>query len=63
MPADGKRVTDVLYLAEQEGEGTTEYALILVAVVIIVLAVLMILGPRIGNSFSHVSSNLEGLPQ
>lgn len=52
-----------MLLPPEEGAGTAEYALILALVVILVLALLMILGPQIGNAFSSVSSNLESLPQ
>ncbi|MGB3903386.1 MAG: pilus assembly protein [Anaerolineae bacterium] len=49
----------MLHLSVEEGAGSAEYALILALVVIIVLALLMILGPQIGNTFSGVTSNLE----
>jgi pilus assembly protein Flp/PilA len=42
----------------QKGQGLMEYALILILVAVIVLAILAILGPRIGNMFSNVILNL-----
>ena len=38
----------------EEGQGLVEYALILVLVAVIVIAVLTILGPTIGNVFSNI---------
>jgi len=37
----------MLYLPREEGQGLVEYALILVLVAIIVIAILMVLGPQI----------------
>lgn len=45
---------------EQEGQGLVEYALILVLVAIVVIAILAILGPQIGNIFSRVTNGLSG---
>ena len=49
----------MLYHPREEGQGLVEYALILVLVAIVVIAILMILGPQIGNVFSRVTSGLE----
>ncbi len=46
-------------LKPEKGQGLVEYALILVLIAVVVLAVLLILGPIIGNSFSEVNSELE----
>ena len=48
----------MLYLPREEGQGLVEYALILVLVAIIVIAILMVLGPQIGNVFSRITSGL-----
>ncbi len=45
----------------EKGQGLVEYALILVLVAIVVIAVLMLLGPTIGNAFSTVNASLSGL--
>ncbi len=45
----------------ERGQGLVEYALILVLVAIVVVAVLMILGPRIGNVFSSINRSLSGI--
>ena len=47
------------YLPREEGQGLVEYALILVLVAIIVIAILAILGPQIGNIFSRITNGLE----
>jgi len=48
----------VLFAPKEHGQGLVEYALILVFVAIIVIAVLMLLGPIIGNVFSTINSSL-----
>ena len=40
----------------EAGQGLVEYALILVLVALIVIVVLALLGPAIGNIFSNVMS-------
>jgi pilus assembly protein Flp/PilA len=44
----------VLFLPKEEGQGLVEYALILVLVAIVVIAILLILGPVVGNVFSNI---------
>ncbi len=44
----------MLFLSREDGQGLVEYALILVLVAIIVIAVLILLGPQIGNVFSRI---------
>ncbi len=48
----------MLYLPREEGQGLVEYALILVLVAIVVIAILTLLGPEIGNVFSRITSGL-----
>lgn len=38
----------------RKGQGLVEYAIILVLVAIVVIAVLMLLGPAVGNIFSTI---------
>jgi pilus assembly protein Flp/PilA len=47
-----------MYLPREEGQGLVEYALILVLVAVVVIAILTVLGPQIGNVFSRVTQNL-----
>jgi pilus assembly protein Flp/PilA len=49
-----------MYLPREEGQGLVEYALILVLVAIVVIAILALLGPQIANIFSRVTSGLDG---
>jgi pilus assembly protein Flp/PilA len=51
-------VNTMRYFKEQDAQGLMEYALIIVLVAIIVLVVLAILGPGVGNLFSNVVSNI-----
>jgi pilus assembly protein Flp/PilA len=48
-----------MYLSREQGQGLVEYALILVMVAIVVLAVLLLIGPQIANVFSRVTNGLE----
>ena len=48
----------MLYLPREEGQGLVEYALILVLVAIVVIAILTLLGPQIANIFSRITSGM-----
>lgn len=48
----------MLYLPREEGQGLVEYALILVLIAIVVIAVLTVLGPAVGNIFSRIMNAL-----
>jgi pilus assembly protein Flp/PilA len=43
-----------MLLKREKGQGLVEYALILVLVAIVVIAILALLGPAIGNVFSTI---------
>ena len=47
-------------LRREQGQGLVEYALILVLVAIVVIAILTLLGPQIANVFSVVTNGLSG---
>ncbi len=47
----------MLFGARERGQGLTEYAVILTLVAVVVIAVLMLFGPMIGNMFSQVNSS------
>jgi pilus assembly protein Flp/PilA len=49
----------VLFSLKERGQGLVEYALILVLVAIVVFAVLLLLGPIIGNVFSSINESLS----
>jgi pilus assembly protein Flp/PilA len=46
----------------QRGQGMVEYALILVLVAIVVIAVLTLMGQQIKNVFQDVVQTLQGTP-
>ena len=47
-----------MYLMREQGQGLVEYALILVLVALVVIAVLLLIGPQIANVFSKVTNGL-----
>ena len=49
----------MLLSPKEKGQGLVEYALILVLVAVVVIAVLTFLGPIIGNVFSEINSGLQ----
>lgn len=42
-----------------KGQGLVEYAIILALVAIVVIAVVQILGPKVGNTFSTINNSLD----
>ncbi len=44
----------MLFLPGEEGQGLVEYSMILILVAIVVVAILALLGPAVGNMFSTV---------
>ncbi len=48
----------MLFLNRESGQGLVEYALVLVLVAIVVIAILTLLGPQIGEVFSQVINGL-----
>jgi pilus assembly protein Flp/PilA len=48
----------MLCLPSEEGQGLVEYALILALVTLVVIVILAILGPAIGNVFSNVVDSI-----
>lgn len=54
-----KEVKTMLFAPKERGQGLVEYALILVLVSVVVIAVLLILGPMIGNVFTKINSQLS----
>ena len=45
---------------QQTGQGLVEYALIIALVAVVVIAVLLLVGPGVGNVFKGVSDGMEG---
>jgi len=49
----------IMFFASQEkGQGLVEYAIILLLVALIVIAILRLLGPTLGNSYSSINSSV-----
>ena len=48
----------MLFAPKEKGQGLVEYALILVLVAVVVIAVLSLLGPIIGNVFSTIITSM-----
>jgi len=48
----------MLLLGNERGQGLVEYALILVLVAVVVIAILSLLGPAIANVFFTIVHNL-----
>jgi pilus assembly protein Flp/PilA len=48
----------MLFHPQQRGQGLVEYAIILVFVAIVVIAIMRLIGPRVGNIFSTINSSL-----
>lgn len=44
----------MLFLPREAGQGLVEYSMILILVAIVVIAVIALLGPAVGNLFSTV---------
>jgi len=50
----------MLFAPKEKGQGLVEYALILVLVAVVVIAVLTLLGPIIGNVFTEIITAMGG---
>jgi pilus assembly protein Flp/PilA len=48
----------MLFHPQERGQGLVEYAIILVFVALVVIAIVRMLGPKVGNIFSTVNSSL-----
>ena len=48
----------MLFAPKEKGQGLVEYAIILSFVAIVVIAVVRLMGPQVGNIFSTVNSSL-----
>lgn len=47
----------MLFAARETGQGLVEYAIIIVFVALVVVAIMRLLGPRVGNVFSSVNNS------
>ncbi len=49
----------MLYLPREEGQGLVEYALILVLIAVVVIAVLTLLGTQVNSVFQAIADQLQ----
>jgi Flp pilus assembly pilin Flp len=49
----------MLFLLREEGQGLTEYGMTIILVAIVIVAILTIFGPQVGNMFSRVTRGFE----
>ena len=47
------------FFAKEDGQGLVEYALILVLIAVVVIAILTLLGGRVSTVFSSIGSGLK----
>jgi pilus assembly protein Flp/PilA len=48
----------MLFAPKEKGQGLVEYAMILSFVAIVVIAIVRLIGPRVGTIFSTINSSL-----
>jgi len=48
----------MLFAPKEKGQGLVEYAIILAFVALVVIAVMRLIGPEVGNTFSKISDSL-----
>jgi pilus assembly protein Flp/PilA len=48
----------MLFAPKEHGQGLIEYAIILSLVALVVIAVVRVLGPKLGNTYSTINSSL-----
>ncbi len=58
VPTSHKGVTLIQFRFSERAQGIVEYALLLVLVSLVVLAILVLLGPAIGNAYSNITANI-----
>ena len=46
------------FLPREEGQGLVEYALIILFIAIVIVAVLVIFGPTVGNMYSSIKEGV-----
>jgi len=48
----------MLFFPKEKGQGLVEYAIILALIAIVVIAVVRLLGPKLGNTYSTISASM-----
>ena len=52
----------MLYLKSESGQGLVEYGLILILVAVVIIGILTLLGPQIGNVYSRITVCIPPTP-
>ena len=52
-----ERNLSMLFAPQEKGQGLVEYAIILAFVFLVVIAVVRLLGPEVGNTFSSINNS------
>ena len=47
----------MIYAPQQQGQGLTEYAIIIMLIAIVVIAIVAIFGDQVSNLYSYVNEN------
>ena len=53
-----ERNSSMLFHPGERGQGLIEYAILLVLVAVVVIAIVRLIGPKVGNIFSTINSSL-----
>ncbi|NWG05293.1 MAG: pilus assembly protein [Chloroflexi bacterium] len=48
----------MLFLPKEKGQGLVEYAIIFALVAIVVIAVVRLMGPKLGDTYSTINASL-----
>jgi pilus assembly protein Flp/PilA len=48
----------MLFAPKEKGQGLVEYAILLSLVAVVVIAVVRVMGPRIGDTYSTINSSM-----
>jgi pilus assembly protein Flp/PilA len=48
----------MLFIPNEKGQGLVEYAIILALVTIVVIVVVRLMGPKLGNTYSTIQNSL-----
>lgn len=48
----------MLFDPREQGQGLVEYAIILALIAIVVIAVMRLMGPKLGNTYSMIGSSI-----
>lgn len=49
----------MLFLPRENGQGMAEYAMAIVLVAVVIVAILTVFGPQVGNMFSRVTQGFS----